>query len=223
MLLIHGGPNGAYGPSFQFSAQIFAARGYVVLYTNPRGSTTYGQEFTCAIDKNWGDVDYDDIMSGVDWVVARGLADAERLFVHGWSFGGYMTCWLVTQTQRFRAACGGAVVTNLLSGYGTSDIPWADEYEYGGQPWRDYVHLLQHSPLAHVENVTTPLMLLHGEDDLRCPIGQSEEFYRALKRLGKEAVFIRYPGEYHGLRRPMHRVDRYERLLAWFDYHGRQA
>lgn len=219
LLLIHGGPHGAYGPAFLFAAQTFAAQGYVVLFTNPRGSTTYSQEFTCAIDQNWGVVDYIDIMKGLDEVSERGLVDTERLFVHGWSFGGYMTCWLVTQTNRFRAACGGANVTNLLSGYGTSDIIWADEYEYGGQPWKDYVHLMEHSPLGHAHKVETPLMLLHGEDDLRCPIGQSEEFYAALRRQGKDAVMIRYPGEYHGLKRPLHRVDRYERLLAWFNYH----
>lgn len=219
LLLIHGGPHGAYGPAFLFSAQVFAAQGYVVLFTNPRGSTTYGQDFTCAIDENWGVVDYADIMRGVDEVIDRGLADAEHLFVHGWSFGGYMTCWLVTQTNRFRAACGGANVTNMLSGYGTSDIIWSDEYEYGGQPWQDYVHLIEHSPIGHVHKVETPIMLLHGEDDRRCPISQSEEFYASLKRQGKDAVMIRYPGEYHGLKRPLHRVDRYERLLAWFDYH----
>lgn len=219
LLLIHGGPHGAYGPAFLFSAQLFAAQGYVVLFTNPRGSTTYGQDFTCAIDQNWGKVDYLDIMRGVDEVIERGLADPERLFVHGWSFGGYMTCWIVTQTNRFRAACGGANVTNMLSGYGTSDIIWADEYEYGGQPWKDYVHLIEHSPIGHVHKVETPIMLLHGEDDLRCPVGQSEEFYASLKRLGKEAVLIRYPGEYHGLKRSLHRVDRYERLLAWFNYY----
>lgn len=219
LLLIHGGPHGAYGPGFMFTAQIFAAQGYVVLYTNPRGSTTYGQDFTCAIDKNWGVVDYTDIMCGVDQVIERGLADPERLFVHGWSFGGYMTCWLVTQTNRFRAACGGANVTNMLSGYGTSDIIFSDEYEYGGQPWKDYVHLIERSPIGHADKVETPILLLHGEDDLRCPVGQSEEFYASLKRLGKEAVMIRYPGEFHGLRRPLHRVDRYERLLAYFGYY----
>lgn len=222
LLLVHGGPHGAYGPAFMFAGQVFAGLGYAVLFTNPRGSTSYGQQFTAAIDKNWGVLDYADIMAGVDHLIAAGLADPAQLFVHGWSFGGYMTCWLVTQTDRFRAACGGASVSNLLSDYGTSDIIWADEWEYGGQPWRDHVHLLQHSPLRHVEQVVTPLLLLHGESDLRVPISQSEEFYVALRRLGKTAVLVRYPGEYHGLRRPVHRVDRYQRLVAWFE-HYRQA
>ena len=220
LLLIHGGPHGAYGPAFMFLGQIFAGQGYVVLFTNPHGSTTYGQEFTASIDQNWGVIDYDDLMRGVDHLIERGLVDPKRMFVHGWSFGGYMSCWIATQTNRFRAICGGAVVSNLLSGYGTSDIIWADEYEYGGQPWRDSEHLIRHSPIGHADKVETPFMLLHGENDLRCPVSQSEEFYTALKRLGKTAVMIRYPGEFHGLRRPVHRVDRYERLLAWFNYYN---
>lgn len=219
MLLVHGGPHGAYGPAFMFAGQIFAGQGYAVLFTNPRGSTTYGQDFTMAIDKNWGVIDYADIMAGVDTVVSSGLADPNQLFVHGWSFGGYMTCWMVTQSNRFRAACGGASVTNMISDYGTSDIMWADEWEYGGQPWHDHDHLMRHSPLNYVEQVVTPLLLLHGESDLRVPISQSEEFYVALKRLGKTVVMVRYPGEFHGLRRPVHRVDRYERLLAWFEHY----
>ncbi len=221
LLLVHGGPHGAYGPAFMFAGQIFAGQGYLVLFTNPRGSTTYGQDFTRAIDKNWGVVDYADINAGVDHVIARGLADPAQLFIHGWSFGGYMTCWMISQTDRFRAACGGASVTNLLSDYGTTDILWADEWEYGGQPWQDYVHLLQHSPLGHAPGVQTPILLLHGESDLRVPVSQSEEFYIALRRLGKTAVMVRYPGEYHGLRRPLHRVDRYRRLLAWFEHYRR--
>lgn len=222
LLLIHGGPHGAYGPGYMFLGQIFAGQGYVVLYVNPRGSTTYSQAFTTAIDKNWGVVDYLDIMTGVDQMLERGLVDPDRIFVHGWSFGGYMTCWLVTQTNRFRAACGGANVTNLLSDYGTADIMWADEYEYGGQPWVDGEHLFKRSPLSHVSDVETPILLMHGESDLRVRPGQTEEFYTALRRLNKTAVMIRYPGEFHSLRRPVHRIDRYERLLAWFDYYRKQ-
>lgn len=219
VLLIHGGPHGAYGPAYMHIAQVFAAQGYVVLYTNPRGSETYGQEFSCVIDKDWGDKDYADIMAGVDALVRRGFIDRERMFVHGWSYGGYMACWIATQTDRFAAICAGASVTNMVSGYGTSDITLADEWEYGGRPWRDCVHLLKHSPLGQVENVNTPLMLMHGENDLRVSAAQTEEFYIALRRLGKEAVMIRYPGEYHGPKRPVHRLDRLERLIAWFNYY----
>ncbi len=220
MLLIHGGPHGAYGPSFMFNAHLFAGQGYVVLYTNPRGSQTYGQHFACCIDKNWGDRDYADIMAGVDAVLARGLAGPDRLFVYGWSYGGYMTSWIVTQTTRFKAACAGAPVVDLHSDYGTADITWSNEHEYGGRPWKEAEHLLKHSPLSYVDRVETPLLLLHGEGDLRCPIIQSEEFYIALKRQGKTVVMVRYPGEYHGPRRHLHRLDRYQRLVAWFNYHN---
>ena len=222
VMMIHGGPHGWYGPQFMPQVQQFAGRRYVVLMTNPRGSESYGQDFACVIDKNWGDRDYADVMAGVDYVLDRGFVDEEIVFVYGWSYGGYLTCWVVTQTGRFKAACAGASVTNMLSDYGTSDITLADEWEYGGQPWKDGAHLLKHSPLSFAANVTTPLLLLHGENDMRCPIGQTEEFYVALKRMGKEAVMVRYPGEFHSPRRPLHRVDLAERLLAWFDYHRNQ-
>ncbi len=219
-LIIHGGPHGAYGPSFMFNAHLFASNGYAVLYTNPRGSQTYGQHFACCIDKNWGDRDYADIMAGVDAVLAKGLADPNRLFVYGWSYGGYMTSWIVTQTKRFKAACAGAPVVDLHSDYGTADITWSNEHEYGGRPWQEAEHLLKHSPLSYADHVETPLLLLHGEGDLRCPIIQSEEFYIALKRQGKTVYMVRYPGEYHGPRRHLHRLDRYQRLLAWFDHYS---
>ena len=220
VLLVHGGPHGAYGPTFMLGAQILSGEGYLVLYTNPRGSETYGQEFAAIIDKNWGDRDYADVMAGVDAVIERGIVDTARIFAHGWSYGGYLTCWMVTQTNRFKAVCAGACVSNMLSGIGTSDITLADEWEYGGQTWSDAEHLMKHSPLSHVDKVETPFMLMHGEKDMRCPVSQSEEFYVALRRQGKEAIMIRYPDEYHGLRRPVHRVDRYERLVAWFNYYS---
>lgn len=219
LLLIHGGPHGAYGPAFMFLGQQFAGKGYLVLFTNPRGSETYGQEFACCIDGNWGDRDYADIMAGVDALIDKEIVDETNMFAHGWSYGGYMSCWIATQTDRFKAICAGANVTNLLSDYGTADITLSDEWEYGGQPWKDAVHLMHHSPLQHVENVRTPLLLMHGENDMRCPPGQTEEFYIALKRLGKDVVMIRYPNEFHGLRRPLHRVDRYQRIISYFDFH----
>lgn len=219
VLLVHGGPHGAYGSVFMFTAQLFASNGYAVAYCNPRGSTSYGQEFMAIIDGDWGKKDYGDVMSCVDAVIERGIADKDNLFIYGWSYGGYMTVWAVTQTDRFRAACAGACVSNMHSDYGTSDIMWADEHEYGGKPWENASLLLDRSALSHVENVKSPVLLLHGESDLRCPISQSEQFYIGLKRLGKTAVFVRYPEEYHGLRRHLHRVDRLKRMLAWFDYY----
>jgi dipeptidyl aminopeptidase/acylaminoacyl peptidase len=159
------------------------------------------------IDRNWGDRDYADVMAGLDAVVERGIVDTAQMFAHGWSYGGYLACWIVTQSNRFRAVCAGACVSNMLSGIGTSDITLADEWEYGGHPWSEAEHLMRHSPLRHVDKVETPFMLMHGENS-------------ALRRQGKEAIMIRYPGEYHGLHRPVHRVDRYERLVAWFNYYS---
>ncbi len=219
LLFIHGGPHGAYGPSFMFRAQLFASMGYAVFLPNPRGSETYGQAFASCIDGDWGNLDYEDVMAGVDAVVARGNIDEGNIFAHGWSYGGYMACWLPTQTDRFKAICAGASVSNMLSGYGTSDITLSDEWEYGSQPWEDPLHLMKQSPLAHVKNVKTPMLLMHGENDMRCPPGQSEEFFIALKRLGKEVTMIRYPGEFHGLRQPKHREDLFNRLVAWFEYY----
>lgn len=219
LVLIHGGPHGAYGPAFMFIGQQFSGRGYMVLFTNPRGSESYGQAFSSSVDGHYGTRDYPDIMAGIGALIARGAVDENNMFIHGWSYGGYMACWIATQTSRFKAICAGACVSNLLSDYGTSDITMSDEWEYGGQPWKDAAHLLEHSPLQHVESVETPLLLVHGENDLRCPVSQSEELYIALKRLGREVYMIRYPNEFHSLRRPIHRVDRYQRLLSWFDYH----
>ncbi|MFO8060848.1 MAG: S9 family peptidase [Bacillota bacterium] len=218
--LIHGGPHGAYGQAFMFQAQILASNGTAVLYTNPRGSQTYGQEFACAVVGDWGGGDYGDIMAGVDRIVGDGIADEDRLGVMGWSYGGFMSSWIVTQTDRFAAAVIGAPVTNRHSFFGTSDIGYDfGEHQCGGTPWSDPEKLLQRSPLAHVQRVQTPVLLMHGEGDLRCPVSQSEEFYLALKYLGREAVMVRYPDEYHGLRQPEHVRDRMARILAWFEHH----
>lgn len=219
---VHGGPHGAYGSAFMFHAQLFAGRGYAVAYFNPRGSTSYGQEFMACIDGRWGGKDYGDVMSGVDTVVSQGFINKSNMFIHGWSYGGYMTTWVVTQTGRFKAACAGAPVTDMYAGYGTSDILWADEHEFGGKPWENPETLMRSSPLSYVASVTTPILLLHGENDLRCPVLHTEEFYTALRRLGKAAVMVRYPGEFHGLKKPVHRIDRHKRLLAWFEHYRSQ-
>ncbi len=218
--LVHGGPHGVYGPAFEIAAQYFAAQGYFVLLINPRGSTTFGEEFSRAIDQNWGDRDYADLLSGLDDALATGFIDPDLCFMHGWSYGGYMACWLATQTKRYKAICGGAVVSSLALDYGLADNTMANEYEYGGQPWQGKdSQLIKSSPLTYAEQVETPLLLLHGESDLRCGITNSEVFYQALKRLGKEVVMVRYPGEYHGFKRPLHQLDRYERIFAWFEYY----
>ncbi len=218
--LIHGGPHGAYGQGFMFQAQILASNGVAVLYTNPRGSQTYGQEFAHAVVQDWGGGDYEDIMAGVDRVVEDGIADQNRLGVMGWSYGGFMSSWIVTQTDRFAAAIIGAPVTNRHSFFGTSDIGYDfGEHQCGGTPWENPENLLERSPLAFADRVRTPVMLMHGEGDLRCPVAQAEEFYVALRYLGREAVMVRYPDEFHGLRQPGHVQDRMARILAWFEHH----
>ena len=217
--MVHGGPHGAYGPGFNFTAQYFAAQGYFVLMLNPRGSTGYGQQFSCIIDKDWGNRDEADLLAGVDDALTTGYINPDLVFLYGWSYGGYAACWLSTQTTKYKAICAGAPVSDLYSDYGTADITMANEWEYGGQPWKDAAGLHSRSALAHVEKVSTPVLLLHGEADMRCPIIQSEQFYTALKRLGKTVAMVRYPGEMHGLRQPAHLIDRYQRLLAWFNYY----
>ena len=222
LTLIHGGPHGAYGSAFMLRAQMFAGRGYYVCYFNPRGSSSYGQEFAACIDGDWGNKDYSDIMDGVRTILNSHPIDKDNVFVHGWSYGGYMTTWIITQTNLFKAACAGAPVCNLYTDYGCTDIIWADEREYGGKPWEARDLYLDRSPISHVENVQTPILLVHGENDYRCRITHSEEFYQSLKRLGKTAVFIRYPGEYHGFKKPLHRVDLNKRILAWFEHYQKQ-
>ncbi len=223
VLSIHGGPAGAYGPNFIHQWQTLAAKGFAVLGINPRGSTSYSQEFTKAVVGDWGGQDYLDLMAGVDEVIARGIADPHNLFVTGWSYGGYMTSWAVTQTDRFKAAVGGAIISNRYSMYSTEDIVLTGEHHFDGNPWDNGDKLLSRSAISYVKNVTTPFMVLHGEMDVRCPTSQGEEFYTALKRLGKEAVFVRYPGEYHGLARLTHKIDRVERIVAWFEHYAKKG
>ena len=222
LLFIHGGPHGWYGPRFMLDAQVFAGLGYAVLLTNPRGSESYGQRFADIIDGNWGDLDCRDVLAGVKAVSEWGIIDRSKMFAQGWSYGGYLACWLVTKTAEFSAVCAGAPVSNLLSGYGTSDITLADECEYGGKPWENAAQMLRSSPVTFADRVDTPFMLMHGENDMRCPVSQSEEFYTALRRQGKDVVLIRYPGEYHGLKRPLHRLDKLKRQIAWFEHHRRR-
>lgn len=222
VLSIHGGPHGAYGAGLTVFFQALASAGFAVVYTNPRGSQTYGQDFALAVVQDWGGKDFQDIMAGVDKVIDMGIADPDRLGVMGWSYGGYMTCWTVTQTERFKAAITGAPVSDCLSMIGTTDIPFFSEWHAGGNPWtrEGEERLLSRSAIRYMDRVTTPTMVVCGEGDLRCPISQAEEFYLALKRIGKApAVHIRYPGEFHGLSKPKHKLDRYERTIAWFKHY----
>ncbi|MDQ2915206.1 MAG: S9 family peptidase [Chloroflexota bacterium] len=224
VLEIHGGPHTAYGHSFFHEFQVLAGRGYAVLFTNPRGSHAYGQRFVEACVGDWGGKDYEDLMAGVDHALALDWVDSERLYVTGGSYGGFMTNWIVGHNDRFRAAVTQRSISNNISAYGTSDIGWHFwEHEMGeATPWRNGERLIFRSPLTYVTNVKTPLLILHAERDLRCPIEQAEQLFTALKVLGKEAVFVRFPEDNHDLTRggkPKHRVEHARRIADWFDAH----
>ncbi len=227
ILRIHGGPHAAYGDTFNHYVHLLAARGYVVVWTNPRGSQGYGEAFTRAVVTDWGGKDSRDILMGLDHVMTQGFIDPDRVAVTGGSYGGFMTNWLITHTDRFRCAATEVCVSNLLSFFGTSDIgaTWG-ELEWGANPWDDPERLLMQSPLSYVKNVTTPVLITANEADHRCPIEQSEQFYMALRKLGKEAMFLRFQDESHTMAsngRPRPRIERLRRLLAWFDKYLRPA
>ncbi|HUY79194.1 MAG TPA: S9 family peptidase [Ktedonobacterales bacterium] len=198
VLKIHGGPHGAYGQTFFLRAQVLAGMGYAMLYANPRGSVGYGEAFAQACDGDWGGGDYRDLMAAVDAALARGGLDTDRLAVFGVSYGGYMTNWIVGQTDRFRAAVAINSMSNLISSFGVGDIDnvWA-EGDYGW-PWERAAWYRERSPLTYAPRVTTPLRIIAAENDYRCPISQSEELYTWLKRLGRAPVdFVRLPGASH--------------------------
>jgi dipeptidyl aminopeptidase/acylaminoacyl peptidase len=218
ILSVHGGPHGMYGWAFNAAFQVYAARGYGVLYLNPRGSSGYGQRFSDGTINEWGGGDYRDLMAGVDEVLRKNSwIDGDRLGVTGGSYGGFMTNWIITQTPRFRGAVASASVSNLISFYSTSLYQDLIHAEFGGFPWDNFDLLWQWSPLRYVRQVQTPTLFLHGENDNDVHITQAEEMYMALKRRGVETVFVRYPREGHGLREPRHRLDALERTLNWFD------
>ncbi|MGH9931936.1 MAG: S9 family peptidase, partial [Pyrinomonadaceae bacterium] len=218
ILSIHGGPHGMYGYAFNPTFQVYAARGYAVLYLNPRGSSGYGQKFSDGTLSEWGGGDYKDLMAGVDEALRKYTwIDNERIGVTGGSYGGFMTNWIITQTPRFKAAVSVASLSNLVSFYSTSLYQDLIHAEFGGFPWDNYEQLWQWSPLRYVKQAQTPTLFIHGEQDNDVHITQAEEMYTALKRRGVESVLVRYPREGHGLREPKHRVDALERTLSWFD------
>ena len=183
----------------------------------PRGSSGYGVEFRRANIKDWGGGDYNDLMTGVDHVVSMGVADPERLGVMGWSYGGYMTSWMITQTKRFKAASAGAPVTNLMSFTGTADIPDFIPDYFGGQPWDILDTYRKHSPMFNVKGVTTPTMIQHGEADERVPISQGYELYNALKAQGVPTRMIVLPRQPHGPNEPKMLLKVMQSNLEWFD------
>ncbi len=198
ILSIHGGPHAMYNVGFNYSFQNLAANGYVVLYTNPRGSTGYGTAFGNAIDKAYPSVDHEDLMVGVDSVLGRGYIDPNRVYVTGCSGGGVLSSWAIGQTDRFAAAAVRCPVVNWLSFAGTTDVTIWAMHRFEGYPWENPTSWLEHSPLMHVGDVETPTLLMTGELDLRTPMGQTEEYYQALKTLGVPTVMLRFHGEYHG-------------------------
>jgi dipeptidyl aminopeptidase/acylaminoacyl peptidase len=222
VILVHGGPTGRWSDAFEPWGQLLAARGYAVLYPNVRGSTGYGHHFLEMNRADWGGGDFKDVMAGADWLVARGIADPNRLGIGGWSYGGYMAAWAVTQTTRFRAAVSGAPVIDMASEFGTENGSAYDEWFYG-TPYEKLDGFIKSSPMTFVKNVKTPTLLLQGEDDTTDPIGQSQQFYRGLKRYGVDSDLVLYPREPHGLREEHHLVDRLTRILAWYDRYLKPA
>jgi len=226
LLEIHGGPHTTYGPHFSAEVQLFAAAGYVVVYVNPRGSTSYGEEFAQLIHHNYPSEDYDDLISVVDAVIEQGSVDPEQLYVTGGSGGGVLTAWIVGKTDRFRAAVVAKPVINWTSFALSADMPALfTRYWFPAMPWEDPMHYWQRSPLSLVGNVTTPTMLLTGEADWRTPMWESEQYYQALKLRGVDTAQVRIPGASHSIaRRPSQLIAKVAAILEWFKQHsGKEA
>jgi acylaminoacyl-peptidase len=222
ILEIHGGPFASYGPYFSTEVQLYASAGYVVLYTNPRGSTGYGQAFGNAIHHDYPGNDFDDLMSGVDAVLERGYVDEDRLYVTGGSGGGVLTAWAVGHTDRFRAAVAAKPVINWYSFVLTADgYPYFVKYWFPGMPAEHRDHYMDRSPISYVDEVTTPTMLMTGEKDYRTPISETEQFYQALKLHEVETAMVRIPEASHGIAaRPSHLAAKVAHVLEWFQRHG---
>jgi acylaminoacyl-peptidase len=224
ILEIHGGPFTNYGDRFDTIKQVWAAKGYVVLYVNPRGSTSYGEEFANLIHHAYPGDDFYDLNSAVDALIAKGYVDADNLFVTGGSGGGVLTCWMIDRTTRFRAAASLYPVINWYSWALTSDLPsFATLYWFSGPPWEKSDEYVKRSVLSYVDKVTTPTMLATGEDDYRTPISEAEQYYAALKLRKVETVLVRFPGEPHGMSsRPSHLAAKILYVSDWFDQHKKK-
>ncbi|MBS1251526.1 MAG: Dipeptidyl-peptidase 5 [Anaerolineales bacterium] len=221
ILEIHGGPRVQYGNLFMHEFYFLAAQGYVVFFCNPRGSQGYGEQHAKANWNNWGPIAYEDLMAWTDFVQGEPYTDRERLGVTGGSYGGYMTNWIIGHTDRFKAAVTQRSVSNLVSMYGSSDFNWVFQYEFGDTPpWEDLDNYWQQSPLRYIGNVTTPTLVIHSEQDLRCAVEQGEQVFVALKKLGVDTEMVRFPDEPHGLSRggrTDRRIERLNYILSWFD------
>ncbi len=224
LLIIHGGPTGVFSYDFIGGAGVypiaaFASEGFAVLRCNIRGSSGYGTEFRKANSRDWGGMDYRDLMAGVDHVMNMGIADPDRLGVMGWSYGGYMTSWIITQTDRFKAASVGAGVINLISFTGTTDLPDFIPQYFECPFWENYELYISHSSIGHVRNVRTPTLILHGARDTRVPFDQGKELYTALKMRGVPVKMVSYPRSGHGIREPRLVIDGAKRNLDWFTHY----
>jgi dipeptidyl aminopeptidase/acylaminoacyl peptidase len=222
ILNIHGGPAGVFQQSYIGSRGVyplatFAARGYAILRANPRGSSGYGTEFRRANIKDWGGMDYQDLMTGVDKVIEMGVADTNRLGVMGWSYGGYMTSWIITQTHRFKAASAGAPVTNLMSFNGTADIPAFVPDYFGGQSWEIPEVYAKHSAMFNIKGAVTPTLIEQGDADVRVPISQGYELYNALKQQGVPTRMLVLPRQPHGPIEPKMQLAAMQANLDWFE------
>jgi len=221
VLEVHGGPHGQYGWAFFHELQMLAGMGYLVLYANPRGSDGYGERFRSEVVRDWGGKDYVDLMTAVDQLIERtGAVDTSRLGIGGGSYGGYMTNWVIGQTDRFAAAVAMCSISNLVSEFAQHDIVIWGSLELGPPPWPDSDELWRRSPIRYVQNIKTPLLLTCGEMDLRCAISQSEEMFGAMRLLGKTVELVRFPEESHDLSRsgrPDRRVERLRRIAGWFE------
>ncbi len=216
LLRIHGGPVSQYDRGFNFEAQLFAANGYVVVMTNPRGSSGYGSKFARAIMADWGTRDFEDVMAAVDETIRLGYADADRLGVGGWSYGGILTNYVITKSTRFKGAVTGASEVLYTANYGHDHYQYLWEIEMG-LPWKNQKAWDRISPFWSVEKIVTPTLIMGGEKDWNVPILNSEQLYQALKRLGRTTQLVVYPGQHHGIQKPSYQKDRLQRYLEWYD------
>jgi len=218
IVLVHGGPTGRWSDRFHAWGQLLAHRGFAVLNPNIRGSTGYGYAFMAMNRRDWGGADYKDVMAGVDFLIDQGIADPERLGIGGWSYGGYMAAWAVTQTDRFKASVSGAPMTDLAFEYG-SERASINAYDtwFMGTPYENLDLFIQRSPVTHVKHVKTPTLLLCGENDAIDPVEQCHQFYRGLKRYRVDTELVIYPREGHGIREEKHQLDVLNRMIDWFE------
>lgn len=218
---IHGGPSWQWEERVMLSwhdwAQMLASRGYAVLQPNPRGSTAYGSNFQQKLQDDVGGGEAQDLITGAQAMIDRGIADRERLGIGGWSWGGYLTAWTITQTPMFKAAVMGAGLANMISDHGQNDIPSMNHWIYPGDPYDHLDHYWETSPIRHIKAVKTPTLIVHGAEDDRVHPAQAMEYHRALKTLGVETEFVRYPRESHGFKERLHQIDLMRRIVAWYD------